>query len=169
MGFLLLLVFVLSPVLTGSVSAETTSGTESDEDLEIEEELDSFRYSDGEIVYTETQDEETVSSESSLASTTTTTTYPTWTKSNSYTSYKLVTETTTDDETTTTTKKVSVSDTVRVGIDVSKWQGDIDWEKVAAAGVSFAIIRCCHGVDNDDAYFIANVEGAVEAGIDIGV
>ena len=32
--------------------------------------------------------------------------------------------------------------TVKKGIDVSKWQGKIDWAKVKAAGIDFAIIRC---------------------------
>ena len=27
------------------------------------------------------------------------------------------------------------------GIDVSKWQGDIDWQKVRKAGVQFAMLR----------------------------
>jgi len=31
---------------------------------------------------------------------------------------------------------------VKKGIDVSKWNKEIDWEKVKAEGVEFAIIRC---------------------------
>ena len=31
---------------------------------------------------------------------------------------------------------------VQLGIDVSKWNGEIDWEVVKAEGVDFAIIRC---------------------------
>lgn len=31
------------------------------------------------------------------------------------------------------------------GIDVSKWQGRIDWQKVKAAGIEFAIIRAGYG------------------------
>ena len=29
---------------------------------------------------------------------------------------------------------------MKKGIDVSRWQGDIDWKKVKAAGIEFAII-----------------------------
>lgn len=31
------------------------------------------------------------------------------------------------------------------GIDVSKWQGDINWEKVRASGVEFAMLRAGFG------------------------
>ena len=31
------------------------------------------------------------------------------------------------------------------GIDVSKFQGEVDWEKAKAAGIDFAIIRCGYG------------------------
>lgn len=41
-------------------------------------------------------------------------------------------------------------DATRVGIDVSEWQDKIDWEKVKAAGIDFAIIRCGYGNDKDD-------------------
>lgn len=58
------------------------------------------------------------------------------------------------------------------GIDVSAHQGKIDWAKVKAAGVDFAIIRCGYGSDyssQDDAQFLANVKGAMGNGIAIGV
>lgn len=60
------------------------------------------------------------------------------------------------------------------GIDVSKWQQEIDWEKVAAAGVQFAIIRCGYrgsasGCLVEDPYFVRNIEGAKNAGIRVGV
>lgn len=62
----------------------------------------------------------------------------------------------------------------RAGIDVSKWNQDIDWEKVREAGVEFAIIRCGYrgsssGVLVEDPYFIKNIEGAKAAGISVGV
>ena len=34
------------------------------------------------------------------------------------------------------------------GIDVSKWQGTIDWQKVKDSGVQFAIIREGYGKEN---------------------
>lgn len=61
------------------------------------------------------------------------------------------------------------------GIDVSKWQGDIDWKKVKAAGVDFAIIRVGYRSSSSgniaiDSKFKQNIEGAKEAGIEhIGV
>ncbi len=61
-----------------------------------------------------------------------------------------------------------------IGIDVSKWQGDIDWATVASAGVDFAIIRCAYrgsstGVIVEDPYFKQNIKGATENGIKVGV
>lgn len=60
------------------------------------------------------------------------------------------------------------------GIDVSKWNKDIDWEAVAASGVDFAIIRCGYrgsktGALVEDPYFRKNIEEAQEAGVKIGV
>ncbi|MCC8098471.1 MAG: glycoside hydrolase family 25 protein, partial [Clostridiales bacterium] len=63
------------------------------------------------------------------------------------------------------------SDSVAFGIDVSKWQGDIDWDS-ARSSISFAIIRCGYGsnlTSHDDAYFEANVEACEELGIPYGV
>ncbi|MBQ3322921.1 MAG: hypothetical protein IJH05_08780 [Firmicutes bacterium] len=69
--------------------------------------------------------------------------------------------------------KTIVSDGgVLKGIDVSYWQGTIDWAKVKKAGVDFAIIRCGYGSnakDNDDTKFAANVRGCVKNGIPYGV
>jgi lysozyme len=39
------------------------------------------------------------------------------------------------------------------GIDVSKWQGDIDWRKVKASGVSFVFIKATEGKDVIDPRF----------------
>lgn len=61
-----------------------------------------------------------------------------------------------------------------VGIDVSSWQRNIDWEAVAADGVDFAIIRVGYrgytqGIVYEDAYFERNIQGALDAGLDVGV
>ena len=61
------------------------------------------------------------------------------------------------------------------GIDVSKFQGDIDWEAVAADGVEFAFIRVGNrgygeaGKLVEDDRFEENIEGALQAGIKVGV
>ncbi len=60
------------------------------------------------------------------------------------------------------------------GIDVSKWQGTIDWGAVASSGISFAIIRAGYrgsstGALIEDPYFKQNIKGATNAGIKVGV
>ena len=60
------------------------------------------------------------------------------------------------------------------GIDVSKWNGEIDWQKVREAGIRFAVIRAGYrgsstGVIVEDPLFKQNVEGALAAGIRVGV
>lgn len=60
------------------------------------------------------------------------------------------------------------------GIDVSKWNKEIDWEKAKAAGVEFAIIRCGYrgsvtGTLVEDPYFYRNIEGARAAGVKVGL
>lgn len=61
-----------------------------------------------------------------------------------------------------------------MGIDVSKWQGEIDWDKVKNDGVEFVIIRCGYrgsstGALVVDPYFEQNIRGATAAGLDVGV
>ena len=51
------------------------------------------------------------------------------------------------------------------GIDVSKWQGSIDWRAVASDGVEFAFIRVSDGLQYNDEYFDANWSGARANGI----
>lgn len=60
------------------------------------------------------------------------------------------------------------------GIDVSFAQGDIDWEKAAASGIDFAIIRAGRGNTNispmkADDYFEKNITEATANGLDVGV
>ena len=60
-----------------------------------------------------------------------------------------------------------------LGIDVSKYQGTIDWPRVAASGCSYAFIRLGYanrdGSITLDSYFERNVKGAINAGIKVGV
>lgn len=55
------------------------------------------------------------------------------------------------------------------GIDVSHWQGNIDWKKVKADGIQFAIIKATEGTGHVDKNFLKNVEGAKAAGLKVGV
>lgn len=54
------------------------------------------------------------------------------------------------------------------GIDVSNWQGDIDWDKVRAAGTQFAFIKATEGGDFLDPKFRRNWYGARRVGIPRG-
>lgn len=55
------------------------------------------------------------------------------------------------------------------GIDVSNWQGDIDWKKVKESGkVDFAIIRAGSGTSYIDVKLHDNVKGCEENGIPYG-
>lgn len=51
------------------------------------------------------------------------------------------------------------------GIDVSYFQGDIDWKKVGAAGIHFAYIKATEGGDRLDPKFLDNWQAAKQAGI----
>lgn len=61
-----------------------------------------------------------------------------------------------------------------LGIDVSEWQAEVDWQQVKAAGVEFAMIRAGwrgseKGVLAEDTYAQINYAGAAEAGVQVGV
>ena len=60
-----------------------------------------------------------------------------------------------------------------IGIDVSAWQDDINWEKAKKDGVEFAILRIGYGpsdgVIKEDKWFKNNIKKATAAGIPLGV
>lgn len=60
----------------------------------------------------------------------------------------------------------------RKGIDVSTWQGDINWNKVKADGIEFAMLRSSFGKENPDKQtdnkFWQNYKNAKAAGMPIG-
>ena len=63
---------------------------------------------------------------------------------------------------------------IKIGIDVSSWQKDIDFKKVKEAGVEFVIIRVggTRGPNGEyflDSKFIQNIKGAKENGIPVGL
>lgn len=71
-------------------------------------------------------------------------------------------------------KLQQASGNTKVGIDVSKWNGDIDWDRVKNAGVQFAIVRAGYrgsvtGSLVEDPLFAANMKGASASGIPVGV
>lgn len=51
------------------------------------------------------------------------------------------------------------------GIDVSRWQGDIDWMTARSSGVSFAFIKATEGGDVADPMFIKNWIASARAGV----
>jgi len=55
------------------------------------------------------------------------------------------------------------------GIDVSKWDGTVNWKSVKAAGKAFAFIRVSDGVNSPDGTFATNWKNAKAAGIYRGV
>lgn len=66
------------------------------------------------------------------------------------------------------------TENTEIGIDVSKWQGDIDFDALKSAGVEFVIIRVgtADGIDGEyllDSKFKQNIEGANKAGIPVGI
>ena len=66
------------------------------------------------------------------------------------------------------------NDNTKIGIDVSKWQGDIDFQKVKDAGVEFVYIKMGgqNGIGKDyylDPKFERNYEGFKNVGIPIGL
>ena len=66
------------------------------------------------------------------------------------------------------------TDNNEIGIDVSKWQGNIDFNKVKSAGATFVMMRI--GVQKKalgeleiDPYYLQNIKNAKEAGLKVGV
>jgi lysozyme len=51
------------------------------------------------------------------------------------------------------------------GIDISRWQGDIDWFSARRGGVSFAFIKATEGGDHVDPRFLDNFDAAARAGV----
>jgi lysozyme len=54
------------------------------------------------------------------------------------------------------------------GIDISKWQGAIDFQKVKNSGIQFVIIRAGYGTKGKDEFFEANYKKAKAAGLHVG-
>lgn len=120
---------------------------EAEESQETEEVENSWRYSNGELISTD----QGIASYSARAASTA------WKKVNG----RYVND-----------KGNVIPGAEKKGIDVSKWQGKIDWEKVKADGVEFAIIRCGYGkntTSRDDGWWEYNVSECERLGIPYGV
>ncbi len=55
------------------------------------------------------------------------------------------------------------------GIDISKWQGDVNWDAIAGDGVKFAFVRVSDGINTQDQFFDKNWEESRDAGVYTGV
>lgn len=102
--------------------------------------------------------------------TTTTTTKPKTTTKKTTVKTTVKTTTKTTAKTTAKTTKATTAVSYK-GIDVSRWQGDINWTAVKNAGIRFVMIKAGYGKLNDqvDPKFKTNIAGAQKAGIDCGV
>ena len=68
--------------------------------------------------------------------------------------------------------KQEIKISFNTGIDVSKHNGKIDWEKVKKSGITFVMIRCGFGKDaeeQDDPYFQYNISECERLGIKYGI
>lgn len=60
---------------------------------------------------------------------------------------------------------------IKKGIDVSAWQGEIDWNRVKNTDIEYAIIRCGYGMNissQDDKYWKRNADECTRLGIPFG-
>ncbi len=70
--------------------------------------------------------------------------------------------------------EVRILDKKAKGIDVSSWQGDINWDKVKASGIDFVMIRCgFRNLTNEEIHvdkkFHYNISEANRVGIPVGI
>lgn len=64
---------------------------------------------------------------------------------------------------------VAIPNAITRGIDVSSWQGEIDWKKVKADNVDFAFVRVAYGASSMDSRYDENMKNANTAGMPVGV
>jgi len=162
---------------TKSLSEFTTAADTSEQVTRPVEE-----YDDAEVIEptAATTVQTTTEEETTTAATTTTTTtvYETTVSeitASETTTVSGTTTTTTSTQATTTTEEETTSPRYCIaGVDVSKWQGSINWASVATDNIEFAIIKIggrdgLTGSIYEDPYFEANIAGALANGLDVGV
>lgn len=149
---------------------ETNQTTNTSEENRSDDPANSWRYQNGvKIPVSPEATTEDINNEiSTFAAAPGVASYATWYKSNGATTYSWKAQP------TDAATNISVPGAKRVGIDVSSYQGKIDWAKVKADGISFAILRCgtysrSNRTHTIDTRFIENVKGARANGIDVGV
>ena len=78
---------------------------------------------------------------------------------------------TSDDSASQPSDEVYENGNLVIGIDVSHWQGEIDWASVAGDGITFVMIKCGGGDAGiyKDGKFEENIQGALANGIQVGV
>ena len=67
------------------------------------------------------------------------------------------------------TKTTGNDNSYIIGLDISKWNGDIDWKAIKKANIQFVIIRAGYGTNYVDPYFKSNIENAIKYDILVGV
>lgn len=67
------------------------------------------------------------------------------------------------------TKKKMNKNSYILGLDISKWNGNINWDLVEKANIEFVIIRAGYGTTYEDPYFRKNIEEAKKRGMLLGV
>ena len=152
------IVIILLMVTSGIVLAEDNINDDSEsnellkteeqvkKELEYETEADSWRYKDGYLI----QNEDSTMFRSRAA-------YTPWSKV---------------DGGFINSRGEIIEGAIKKGIDVSEFQGNIDWQTVKNSGIDFAIIRCGYGSDysdQDDAKWLRNVSECERLGIPYGV
>ncbi|MDO4187457.1 MAG: GH25 family lysozyme [Lachnospiraceae bacterium] len=65
--------------------------------------------------------------------------------------------------------EVNAAAPLRYGIDVSYHQGAIDWNAVKSSGIQFAYVRAGSFKSGTDAFYHQNMQGAIAAGIPVGI
>ena len=65
--------------------------------------------------------------------------------------------------------KVINNNSYILGLDISKWNGNIDWKAVKKANIDFVIIRAGYGTGYVDPYFKKNIESAIKNDLMVGI
>lgn len=149
---------------------ETTADTETTTTVSVSE-TEASSTSDIILTAANTSTEATASETTATAAETTTAESTTTTTTSAATTTTTTTAATTTTVTTTTNRGGAwAQKDSYMGVDVSKYQTNIDWNAVKASGIDFGIIRAGYGkvASQKDPYFEQNMKNAKAAGIACG-